>query len=136
MISSVGSYAVTAFSADRANSSLVAIGCPINRLEPWPTISSGCSLAIAARTTCSTSLASRTFRVSTPSALLSLHDRHLRRPALPRPSIHSHLLKTCMPLTRPPVMNTARSAHELPATPPGDQAGRPDQQPRGLKLID
>src|SRR4030088_1408983 len=65
MISSVGSYGVTALSADRSNSALVAIGCPINRLEPWPMISSGCSLAIAARTTSSTSLASRTLGVST-----------------------------------------------------------------------
>src|SRR4051794_23265837 len=35
------------------------------RLLPWPTISSGCSLARAARTACSTSHASRTLRVST-----------------------------------------------------------------------
>src|SRR5712691_5137338 len=67
MISSVGSYDVTPLSADKSNSALVAIGWPISRLEPWPMISSGCSLAIAARTACSTSLASRTFRVSTPS---------------------------------------------------------------------
>src|SRR5260370_16090514 len=67
MISSVGSYDVTALNADRSSSALVAIGGPIGRLEPWPMISSGCSLAIAARTACSTSLASRTFRVSTPS---------------------------------------------------------------------
>ena len=33
--------------------------------QPWPMISSGCSLAIADRTTCSTSAASRTFSVST-----------------------------------------------------------------------
>src|SRR5437879_10484213 len=65
MISSVGSYDVTPLSADKSNSALVAIGWPICRLVPWPMISSGCSLAIAARTTCSTSLASRTFRVST-----------------------------------------------------------------------
>src|SRR5258708_34658849 len=65
MISSVGSYDVTAFNADRSSSALVAIGWPISRLLPWPMISSGCSLANAARTTCSTSLASRTFKVST-----------------------------------------------------------------------
>src|SRR3979490_255030 len=75
MISSVGSYAVTALSADRSNSALVAIGCPISRLEPWPTISSGCSLAIAAPTHRSTTLASRTFRVSTPSVSRSLYNR-------------------------------------------------------------
>src|SRR4051812_43537552 len=38
------------------------------RLPPWPMISSGCSLASAARTTCSTSLASRTFKVSTAAS--------------------------------------------------------------------
>ena len=43
---------------------------PMPRLEPWPMISSGCSLAIAARTTASTSLASRIFRISTPTRLL------------------------------------------------------------------
>src|SRR6266480_1924688 len=74
MISSVGSYDVTALSADRSNSALVAIGWPISRLEPWPMISSGCSLAIAARTACSTSLASRIFRVSTPSISRFPHD--------------------------------------------------------------
>src|SRR5258708_38576137 len=65
MISSVGSYDVTAFNADRSSSALVAIGWPISRLLPWPMISSGCSLANAARTPCSTALASRTFKVST-----------------------------------------------------------------------
>src|SRR5436309_3021509 len=46
------------------------MGWPMLRLLPWPTISSGCSPATAARTTSSTSEASRTFRVSTaaPSA--------------------------------------------------------------------
>src|SRR5260370_24966803 len=50
------------------------MGWPINRLLPWPIISSGCSLAIAARTACSTSPASRTFRVSTiaPHSVRSL----------------------------------------------------------------
>src|ERR1043166_360708 len=38
------------------------------RLLPWPMISSGCSLASAARTTSSTSRASRTFRVSTSAS--------------------------------------------------------------------
>src|SRR5258705_7322065 len=74
MISSVGSYDVTAFNADRSSSALVAIGWPICRLEPWPMISSGCSLARAARTTCSTSFASRTLSVSTPSVTRSSHD--------------------------------------------------------------
>src|SRR5579871_4305498 len=41
------------------------MGWPIMRLEPWPMISSGCSLAMAARTACSTSAASRGFSVST-----------------------------------------------------------------------
>src|ERR1700722_7568417 len=62
---------MTPFSVDKSSGALVAIGWPIRRLEPWPTISSGCSLAIAARTTCSTSLASRTFRVSTFACLES-----------------------------------------------------------------
>src|SRR4051794_33139687 len=43
------------------------MGWPISRFEPCPMISSGCSLAIAARTASSTSFASRTLRVSTPS---------------------------------------------------------------------
>src|SRR5437764_8294278 len=38
-------------------------------------ISSGCSLASAARTTCSTSLASRTLSVSPLAVTLSSHDR-------------------------------------------------------------
>src|SRR5437660_8058069 len=74
MIRSVGSYDVTPLSADKSNSALVAIGWPISRLEPWPMISIGCSLAIAARTACSTSLASRIFRVSTPSVSRFPHD--------------------------------------------------------------
>src|SRR5258707_3246036 len=74
MISSVGSYDVTALSTDKSSSALVAIGWPISLLEPWPMISSGCSLAIAARTASSTSPASRTLRVSTPVS------RSLRRP--------------------------------------------------------
>src|SRR4051794_7957148 len=51
-----------------SSSALVAIGWPIARLLPWPMISSGCSLDSAARTTCSTSLASRTLRVSTSTS--------------------------------------------------------------------
>src|SRR5258706_6904990 len=74
MISSVGTYDVSALNTEKFNSALVAIGWPISRLEPWPMISSGCSLAIAARTACSTSLASRTFRVSTPSVPRFRHD--------------------------------------------------------------
>src|SRR5258706_12507602 len=74
MISSVGSYDVTALSTDKSNSALVAIGWPISRLEPWTMISGCCWLAIAARTACSTSLASRTFRVSTPSVPRFRHD--------------------------------------------------------------
>src|SRR6266704_789718 len=94
MISSVGSYDLTALSADKSNSALVAIGWPIGRLEPWPMISSGCSLAIAARTACSTSLASRTFRVSTPSVPRFPHDllkwRYLSQPS----GFQTILLKT------------------------------------------
>src|SRR6266480_4372632 len=96
MISSVGSYDVTALSADRSNSALVAIGWPISRLLPRPMISSGCSLASAARTACSTSLASRTLRVSTPIA--SLH-----RTADAAVHILLHLLKMWPPGTRPGV---------------------------------
>src|SRR5260221_9314393 len=48
-----------------ASRALVPIGWSISRFVPWPMISSGCSLAIAARTTCSTSPASRTLGVST-----------------------------------------------------------------------
>src|SRR5450755_2668541 len=69
MINSFGSYDVTLFKADMSSTALVAIGGPISRLEPWPMISSGCSSAIAARTTASTSAASRTFRVSTANRL-------------------------------------------------------------------
>ena len=53
-----------ALSGDRSSTALVAIGWPICRLVPWPMISSGCSAAIAARTACSTSPASRIFRIS------------------------------------------------------------------------
>src|SRR2546430_14834495 len=87
MISSVGSYDVTPLSAEKSNSALVAIGWPISRLEPCPMISSGCSLAIAARTACSTSLASRIFRVSTPSVSRFPHDL-LKWRCLSQPSDH------------------------------------------------
>src|SRR5712692_9537730 len=100
MISSVGSYDVTAFNADRSNTALVAIGWPISRLEPWRMTSSGCSLAIAARTACSTSLASRTFRVSTPSVSRLPHDL-LKWPGLSQPSgFQTILLKAWLRGTR------------------------------------
>src|SRR3954447_24845781 len=56
---------MTVLSAETSSTALVAIVWPMLRLLPWPMISSGCSLAIAARTTSSTSLASLTLSVST-----------------------------------------------------------------------
>src|SRR5260370_39767325 len=113
MISSVGSYDVTAFIADGSRSALVALGWPAGRLEPWPMISSGCSLAIAARTACSTSLASRTFRVSTPSVSRLPHDRW-KWPCLSQPSgFQTILLKTWLRGTRVSFHEWQREVHRL-----------------------
>src|SRR5580693_1765720 len=62
-------------------------------------ISSGCSEAIAARTACSTSAASRTFRISTTFRLALTRRQEHPRPSQPPPHSPS-LLKAWTPDTR------------------------------------
>src|SRR5438105_12482423 len=86
-------------------------------------ISIGCSLAIAARTACSTSLASRIFRVSTPSVSRFPHDL-LKWRCL---SHHQTIL------LKPWLRGTRVSFHERHADVPR-RAGLPAREPTSSAL--